>query len=538
MENNKINVKPEIDRLINIIELVKHGKLVVPGFQRDYIWDKKQRIDLFDSIKRGFPIGSLLFWNPELDDYEYNSNIGPYTINNVSPNKYSFIIDGYQRMTTLFCALINPCDESIHINNSKNLQDFTIYYDLENEEFTQLLYRTQEKYLIPLYKLIDTFSFLSFSEEIKSIYNEEKSSIYINRAKKLATTLTDYSLAYVFINGGTIQDSVEIFSRINSKGSDMSPMWMLSALTYDGDFKFSDEIERLQSELIEYNFEDLKTEIILQCIETSTGKIYFDVKTESLSKRKDFSDLCYSTFSSIKKAVSFLYNQLNVLNYKLLPYNLQLVFLTDFFRRVSNPNDQQLEDLTKWFWQTSYSNYFSIYSLSKQRKAFEKFQKYIDGKTDTLLYKATKNNFIVPEFPKNIYYGSVRSKTYALFLIKYALKDKYDLENNDLEDFYSLKPPSKDSEFMFPKFIHLDYKPKYKNSNSKKIKDYSFLLVGDTENFNYKNNFIPKELISDTFHLDDDPFTNRYYLIRDEEKRFVKSIGNLDYDYIDDRLPF
>ncbi|MVW81855.1 DUF262 domain-containing protein [Elizabethkingia anophelis] len=522
-QRNRISVKPEIDRLINILDYIKKGKLVVPKFQRDYIWDKKQRIDLFDSIKRGFPIGSLLFWNPDSNEYEYNNQIGPYIFPN-NPGKFSYIIDGYQRITTLFSALINPADNGVNLDINTNIQDYTVYYDLENEEFTQ---PTSNKYIedcyIPVYKLVDTFSFLSFSDNLKSVYGEETSIIFINRAKQLATTLLDYSIAYVNINGGTIQDSVEIFSRINSKGSDMSPMWMLSALTYNNGFKFSEEIDKLKDRLEIYNFQELKTEIILQCVETATGKIYFDVKTESLAKRKDFNDLCFETFECIIRVVKFLYEELNVVNYKLLPYNLQLIFLTEFFRQNRNLEDAtSIKALKKWFWQTSYSNYFTIYSLSKQRKAFLKFQEFCRGEIDDPLFKDNNERFIVPEFPKNIYYGSVRSKTFALFLIKNVC-DKRNFKNKDLEDFYSIDGISKNAEFMFPKFVELDYLLRGNNSKGR-ITDYSFILDDYVENFDYEANFVPV----DTKKIDIGK--QRYNLIKEKECDFIESLGDLEYE--------
>lgn len=525
--NNKISVKPEIDRLINILEYVKKGRLVVPIFQRAYIWEKKQRIDLFDSIKRGFPIGSLLFWNPESTDYEYNSKIGPYNLD-ITPNKYSYIIDGYQRMTTLFSALTNPEDPAIILSNKDKLQDYIVYYDLENQEFSQPVSKNVEQYFVPLFVLVDTFLFLSFSDKLKEVYNEDFSTKYINRAKKLATILLDYSLAFVNINGGSIQDSVEIFSRINSKGSDMSPMWMLSALTYNDGFKFSEEIDKLKVKLAQYNFDELKTEIILQCVETATGKIYFDVRTESLAKRKDFNDLCYNTFETIIKTVKFLYEELNVVSYKLLPYNLQLIFLTEFFKNNKNPSLLQLEILKKWFWQTSYSNYFSIYSLSKQRRAFIKFQNFSKGIEEEPLYKVSTENFSVPEFPKSIYYGSVRSKTLALFLIKNVLEGSTELINKDLEDFYSFFPSYKDAEFMFPKFRHLDYLPDFEDAVvRKKNRDYSFIIVDDTKNFDFAANFVTHKMKT----FDETKFgRERYFLIKEAEKAFVNTLGNIDYE--------
>jgi uncharacterized protein with ParB-like and HNH nuclease domain len=501
-KNNEINVRPDKDRLINLLNDIKKGKIVVPKFQRDIVWNIKQRLDLFDSISKGFPIGSLLFWNPEKDDFGFNRKIGPYTLD-LNTKKYSYIIDGYQRITSLFSALNNPSEYPNNKVDNAILDEYIVYYSLEDEEFFHL-FKTRNKNNIsvsniPLYVLVDTFEFLSYTRRIQEEFDEITSNLYINRAKKLATSLLDYEVAFVNIHGGSIQDAVEIFSRINSKGSDMSPMWMISALTYeDGEngFKFSDEIEDLKLDLKLFKFEDLKTEIILQCIESSTGKIYFDVKTESLAKRSDFKYLSKNTFENIFQAVKFLFERVNVLNLGLLPYNLQLIFITEFFRLVDNPTEGKLKELEKWFWQTTYSSYFSIYSLSKQRKAFAKFQKFCRGEESEALYRAYNNDeFESVEFPSKMNYGSVRSKALALFMIKNVL-DETEVINYNFDDFYSIYKNDKDFTLLFPKFENENFHSKFNIlTRRSKIKDFSYILNGNIANFDYDANFIDKEIL-------------------------------------------
>ncbi|KAA1242520.1 DUF262 domain-containing protein [Aquimarina sp. RZ0] len=537
---NKINVRPDKDRLINLLGDINKGKLVVPKFQRDYVWSVKQRIELFDSISKGFPIGSLLFWNPENDDFGFNNKIGPYQLK-LSNKKYSYIIDGYQRITTLFSALTNPNSVDKESIDNTILDDYIIYYNLEDQEFFNSN-KSNSSINIPIYALVDTFEFLTYSKKLQEEYGEEKSNLFINRAKSLATSLLDYEIAFVNINGGLIQDAVEIFSRINSRGSDMSPMWMISALTYeegsDG-FKFSDEIDNLKLSLEEFNFGELKTEIILQCIESSTGKIYFDVKTESLAKRSDFKELCLSTFNNIFKAVEFLYNKVNVVNLSLLPYNLQLIFITEFFRLNKDGNSLKIDELERWFWQTTYSSYFSIYSLSKQRKAFKKFQDFAKEQTEKPLYIANNDEFVTADFPNRIFYGSVRSKALALFLIKNVIDSTSEFGNKDLEDFYSFNANDKDFRLMFPKFKELDYKPRMVSLNNRRKYDYSFILKESTVNFNYEANFIEYPIDQKSLENIDDLKDSRYNLISDSESKFVKDLG-ITYKFSDkyDIMPF
>ncbi|MDQ6531062.1 DUF262 domain-containing protein [Flavobacterium sp. LHD-85] len=530
---NKIYVKPEKSRLINLLEDIKAGRIRIPIFQRDYVWKKNQRLELFDSLNSGFPIGSLLFWKPQDLVFNYSPKIGPFEIKSSSSN-YSYVLDGFQRVSTLFGALINPFTYGDGVN--ENYNDFVIHYDLKEEEFVQLRGK-EEVFQIPLYKLIDTFEFLSFSENLRlSILDVDISSKYINSAKRLANQLLDYEIPFVEIIGGDIEDAVDIFHRINSKGSDISPIWMLNALTYvEDEFRFHNEIKELKEKLERYNFQDLPADIILHCIETSTGKIYFDVNLQLLSKRKDFPLLVKETFTNIEKAVEFLYFKVNVFDNKILPYNLQLIFITEFFRLNPFPNYFQLRELERWFWTTSYANYFSIYSLSKQRIAFNQFQSFARGEISNSIYNDDdRQRFKTLEFPEKIIYGSVRSKCLGLFLIKnyLAYTDSGLLVNNenDFRDFefkylinkvkkaemaIPVKKNSFESSFFDKNNELLSYFEDLVDESS-----YNALLIDETIVELYRENRV------------DEMISHRKNLIINSESNFVENL-NIEYLGID-----
>lgn len=57
--------------LTHLIEEIKHGKIALPDIQRPFVWSPTRVRDLFDSMYRGYPIGTLLFW--ETDDPSQSS---------------------------------------------------------------------------------------------------------------------------------------------------------------------------------------------------------------------------------------------------------------------------------------------------------------------------------------------------------------------------------------------------------------------------------------------------------------------------------
>ncbi|MFN8672254.1 MAG: DUF262 domain-containing protein [Candidatus Sericytochromatia bacterium] len=432
--SKKLKIEPKLKRLIYYIEDLENGYIQIPSFQRDFIWDKKDKLDLFDSLKRGYPIGTILFWKPEKRDFGNMEKIGPY----YSPEQkegFFYILDGFQRLSTILGCLINPNKTKLKYDENDLKNNFLIYYDLEKEEFfIPRNISATENFQVPLYILLDTFEFFKFSEKLAKYSNFR---LLVDRATTLATKIVDFILPSIEIVGGELEEAVEIFSRINSKGSTISSDWMLSALTYnqDKEFRLGTIIDDLIEDLSKFNFQDIKRDLILQCIINSFGKAYFDQsgKIEELAKRSDFIEKTKEVVESIKRAVEFLYEYLLVVEYKLLPYRNQLIFITDFFNSVQNPTDKQIEVLKKWFWITTYSNYFTIYSLSKQREAYNVFQKFIKGEIDNPLYNDKPEiPFSVTDFPNKIFFGSVRAKALILFLLKYS-NSKTDLKRYDID---------------------------------------------------------------------------------------------------------
>ena len=55
-------LKIEPTKIRELVEDYRSGRLVIPEFQRDYVWHKKKAPLLLDSLYRSFPIAALLTW--------------------------------------------------------------------------------------------------------------------------------------------------------------------------------------------------------------------------------------------------------------------------------------------------------------------------------------------------------------------------------------------------------------------------------------------------------------------------------------------
>lgn len=103
------------------IKRINEGKMFLPALQRKFVWKADQIIKLFDSILRGYPIGTFLFWNLKevnnINEYSFYKFLNHYDEdsnkhNELAPfpqldNKegYYGVLDGQQRLSSLYLAL-------------------------------------------------------------------------------------------------------------------------------------------------------------------------------------------------------------------------------------------------------------------------------------------------------------------------------------------------------------------------------------------------------------------------------------------------
>lgn len=82
---------------------IESSEIVVPEFQREYVWTKQQAKSLFESLYKKWPTGGFLFWRvkkneaPALKNVEYSAD---------DTDRIDLILDGQQRLTALY-LLIN-----------------------------------------------------------------------------------------------------------------------------------------------------------------------------------------------------------------------------------------------------------------------------------------------------------------------------------------------------------------------------------------------------------------------------------------------
>lgn len=405
-----------------MLEKVRNGQIAIPLFQRDFIWSPKQITEFFDSILRQYPIGSLILWMPENDQFRTLDNLEGIEVVHADKNEMWYVLDGRQRITTLLSTLYEGG------NNSRkyyvNLDDD--YHVVNWNRPTQ----PTKMHWLCLSEALDSFALVGYLERLKnSNLSDSKKAEYASKAKEVNKTLMAYEISYTIVRGGGIEDAVEIFSRLNSKTTLISTDYMIQALAYDtkDNFLFADAISEIKQGLEQYGLGNISREVILKCVYNYTKKAFVDCKAEDLLDIKtDLRSITNQLKNDTFLAAKFLNEECGVVDSRLLPYIYQFVMLSLFFRYNKELTSEQKLNLKRWFFYTTYSLYFTSTSLGDIRKSINDFSKYSKGEiTAPIAYEST---LVVPELPDSWSLGSVRACAYILCLI-----NKY--RQNDIDSF-------------------------------------------------------------------------------------------------------
>lgn len=528
----RLSIRTGNRTLTSLLQYIKQGSIQVPQFQRGFVWNRDNVKKLFDSINKGYPIGTVFLWKPE-DESEgvTASKLGAYTIPSNNQQDY-FVLDGYQRLSTLFNCLINQETTDLDFDSSEWNKYFNLYYDANGDEFIYIN-KKPEYYQFPLRVMLVASDFRKYCREHleKECSDEKELDRIQNNADGLSSRLLDYNINCTEIENADINQAADIFSRINKEGTKVSIDWMIHALSYDkaSGFNLADTTDELLESLQKYHFEDISRNTIFRCFQSSfDDKIYFDQKKiELLARQNNFKDIIVNqSVPAIKKAVRFLYEELHMIDRKLLPYNIQLVFCMEFFKRIPNPTNEQKYWLKEWFWKTTYSSFFTNSSIADQRNEYNRFIKYLKTGKESSEYDIFSLLFpsvSLSPFPSELNMRGVRSCALALFVINNIFERCSDIIENPVFRQTTIGqhyPPHAPQHTLFTDIELMSYNSIRYNPFNDKLK-----LSFDERKQNYSENY--KRILSASFfdlnNLDD--FEERREKMEKAERSFIDNMG-------------
>ncbi len=243
---------------MNIRELMQDIRkldLVLPEFQREYVWSREQAKQLIVSLLRNYPTGSILLWKTDNPPEIKNNAVARERIGTTS-----VILDGQQRLTTLYLLTQDAVPPYYRPEDIRN-DPRNLYFDIETGDlqFYQVQRMKNNPVWVPVTSCfdgteIDVFQIAQRQAEdgdtpfqLANKYNKNLSNI-----RNIASR--DYPVQTVPADA-RIDDAIDVFDRVNSQGTPLSAAELALAHMNGKWTQARPEMKRKMDELAKVRFQ-------------------------------------------------------------------------------------------------------------------------------------------------------------------------------------------------------------------------------------------------------------------------------------------
>ena len=382
--------------LYEILKEVNVGKIQLPDFQRGWVWDDNRIRGIIASVAKSFPIGAIMLLETGNENIKFKAKPveGVFNVNDIKPDM--LILDGQQRITSLYQAIIT--NKVVSTRNAKGYEIKRWYYidmikaldtdtDLEeaifsigeNRIITENIGRnivldlsTEEnefKNLMYPVSMIDEYSewrtkFTEFWD-----YNKEKVKFWNDFEKEIIKGFNGYSVPVIIMKKSNPKEAVcQVFEKVNTGGVSLTVFELLTASYASDEFDLKDDWIKIRNDFKEYKVlnNTSNTDVIQAITLYSTYNKRIDAIISCSdnipvvsAKRKEMLNLTLEDYvkyrdelvSGFIKAAKIL-NENNIYNARDLPYTTQLIpmaaILVKLGSKINNVGNKN--NFMRWFW--------------------------------------------------------------------------------------------------------------------------------------------------------------------------------------------
>ncbi len=324
-----------------LIDLAKQGKLRIPPFQRRFRWYGADIERLFDSIRKGYPIGSVLLWEREAAAGPVD--FGPLVVNAEAMNDAWWVVDGQQRLTSLIGVLASPPHPG---------KEFDLYYDLSSATFKRPGARRPQAGWIPLRRVVDINDFLDWLLEFRE---EGASSSQVQAATELGNQIRDYRIPVSLVREAAEDELRVIFDRMNTFGQSLTQAEVFHALHAANDGSKPADLRALVEEVRDLGFGSLQEDTVLRAVlAVRGGDPYRDFRRE-FDDDEDPAVSFARTSEALRLAVDFLQKDAGIPHLRTLPYVYVIPALTRFFALHPDASSRSRVLIRRWIWRDAFA---------------------------------------------------------------------------------------------------------------------------------------------------------------------------------------
>ncbi|WP_033757124.1 DUF262 domain-containing protein [Helicobacter pylori] len=480
-----------LDKTIKEVVDELNGRYFLPDIQREYVWlqkaDGKKIEQLFDSILRGYPIGSFLFWKLPKEDiaksdeqdsdklnfqlYQFITNYDerkPHNekirIEQIKRDDLYIVLDGQQRLTSLYIGLKGTRTlkkKNAKTNNPNAYEEKRLYLNLkhqpnmdnpeDNYEFefhAQKPENDKEHFWFKVGDILELKSVINYAREHE--LDGEESALLENLKNAFCT---EKLISFFEETEKDLDKVLSIFIRVNSGGVELSYSDLLmSILTASFSSDIRERMRELVDALKDKGFSNMKQDQVLKtCLLLVGSNTEFKLKNFNKPNIKKIEEnwekITDSIYNSTKLLKTFGYA-----GYLGSAYILSSLAYFYFLNSKMDKNDEEQAlkfvrnaQITSYFSSSTDTKLSAIAHSMKEAPTFESFNHNL-AKHEKNPLKIT--NDMIEEmvncknsdqvFPiLQILYPNLNYKTTTFHIDHIYPKSKFNKKNKKLnQDFY------------------------------------------------------------------------------------------------------
>lgn len=389
----------KVESVEDLLKGMYRGEIVLPDFQRKFVWDAEDIKDLLVSVCSDYFIGSMLAMDSVEEDCMFKLRLFE-GVEKVNPDAkihkiVKIILDGQQRATALFYAVFQPeippkgrksqyifyidVEKALRALNNECEWDEAIGYVSKGNiaDFIEFSEKQKKREVITFKDLYDDkVPLIDYAKRPDGSIDESK----LNKLFEIRSKFKNYKLHIVEIPYKDPEKIVETFERINRTGVPLSIFDLVTAKLYKHDIKLRDLVEEAEEK---YDFVRrvdpqaiLRTIALLRRIEPKRRNIL------NLS-HKDFSSDFWIACEFLERAyvrLTDLKNGYGVLSFeKWVPYSSMIVPLAAMLKEIHDCGDKATyyEKLDKWYWISVFSQRYDSGVDAKSFSDLKEFANWI-----------------------------------------------------------------------------------------------------------------------------------------------------------------
>ncbi len=512
--------------IMTLVNQIDAGEIVLPAIQRSFVWSEGKIEKLMESIMRGYPIGIILMWETFNDiqyrrfDKIFKNNFRPSFIDNSSHKKLRLVLDGQQRLQSLYIALFGQYQNKymyFDILSGRDTDDFEEekYYfyfldtkqakqwnddeiekakDDDNEDVSRYHIKVSELLTMDVsekQKFRKTLSKklkLKEDDELRLETNLAKLDEVLSKEQNiLKSSIIDEDKSVHSKSRQTESDVLEIFVRINRQGTPLSRSDLIFSMLKLNWKESATALPDFVEKINQGNSFELDIDFVIRCLfAVSDLGTKFDI---DLLRRKSKLELMQNNFekccSAIESSVDYIQRYCWVSSNKAVGGSQNLVPFVYYLYHLPKHDipHKTISDFRKAFFVFSFTNPFSRYADSRLGKFIREVLK---PRLANGVYEFPVEDAIwwvnywerIGHFDDNF----VQNNTHLLlYLVQ---------QDSGAKTHYSLN--SRELDHIFPRSIL-----RTKNFDESKINHYAnFWILSKGKNIN-KTNKHPKDYFSD-----------------------------------------